>query len=83
MSVPGSSEQSILTALWAGLLGLERLAPHENYWQAFSFLDALDRAHAAGFEVPTRSVTANRTLETLAAAVAAGRALHAGSARRS
>ena len=71
------TEETILAALWAGLLGLERLAPHDNYWQAFSFLDALDRAHAAGVDVPTRDVTANRTLRTLAAAVAGGAAVQA------
>jgi len=69
VSAHDRAEQTILAAFWAGLLGLERLEPHENYWQSFSFLDALDRAHAAGVDVPTRAVTANRTLETLAAAV--------------
>jgi hypothetical protein len=68
------SVQTTLAALWAGLLGLERLMPDERYWQVFSFLDALDGAHAAGLDVPARSVMANRTLATLAAAVAASAA---------
>lgn len=64
--------QLVLSALWAGILGLERVPPEENYWQEFSFLQALDRARGAGVIVPSHDVTANRTLATLAAALAAG-----------
>jgi hypothetical protein len=44
-----------------------------NYSQAFPFLEALARARDAGLPVPGELVTRNRTVETLATALAAAR----------
>ncbi|MGI8624112.1 MAG: hypothetical protein ACR2NB_11665, partial [Solirubrobacteraceae bacterium] len=56
---------------WADELGLERLEGDANYWQAFSFIDALARAREAGVPVPGEDVTRNRTVGTLATALRA------------
>jgi len=66
--------QSAVAALWAEVVGVERLAPEENYWQEFSFLEALARARDQGMPVPGEVVTRNRTIETLEIALEARRA---------
>ncbi|MDP8928720.1 MAG: AMP-binding protein [Actinomycetota bacterium] len=73
--LPGkiSPEQSVLTSLWAEVLGVERVGPEENYWQAFSFLEVLERARKVGLPVAGEQVTRNRTIEMLAADLAARR----------
>jgi len=68
-----SLEASVLSTLWADVLGLERVMPGQSYWHRFSFLEALSRAREAGVPVPTEHVTRNRTIETLTAAVDASR----------
>ena len=74
-------ERSMLSTLWAEVLGLEELSPEENYWQAFSFLEALVRAREAGLPVPLEHVMRNRTLGTLAASLAASRSPTAASSQ--
>lgn len=64
---------TVLGALWAEVLGIEQCLPDDNYWQDFSFLEALARARDAGLRVPGAAVTRNRTLRTLATALAADR----------
>ena len=66
-------EENVLGALWAGELGVDHVGPEANYWQVFSFIDALVVAREAGVAVPHRDVTRNRTLGTLATALSAGR----------
>jgi non-ribosomal peptide synthetase component F len=65
-----SWQRRMLTALWAEVLGLEEVSAQENYWQRFSFLEALARAREAGMPVPSHQVMRNRTLDTLAASLA-------------
>lgn len=71
-----NAAEIVLRDLWAGLRGLDRPSCDETYWQAFSFLRALDRAHDCGVAVASHDVTANRTLAALEAALAAGRVVH-------
>ncbi|HWB71702.1 MAG TPA: AMP-binding protein, partial [Egibacteraceae bacterium] len=68
-----SAEASVLTALWAEVIGVEQVSPGENYWQTFSFLEVLDRARDAGVSVAGKHVTRNRTVQELAADLAADR----------
>jgi len=63
----------ILRSLWGEVVGVERMASAENYWQAFSFIEALGRARDEGLSVPGEHVTSNRTIETLATALDAAR----------
>ncbi|HEX6537646.1 MAG TPA: condensation domain-containing protein [Candidatus Dormibacteraeota bacterium] len=63
--------ETVLGTLWGEVLGIERCLPEDNYWQDFSFLEALARARDAGVRVPGTAVTRNRTLRTLATALAA------------
>ncbi|MDQ3645285.1 MAG: condensation domain-containing protein [Actinomycetota bacterium] len=68
-----SVDESLLSTLWGEVLGVERAAPAESYSQAFSFTRALARAREAGVPVPGEHVARNRTVRTLAAALAARR----------
>jgi len=65
--------QSAVAALWAEVVGAEDVAPEDNYWQEFSFLEALARARDQGMAVPGDVVTRNRTIGTLAIALEAVR----------
>lgn len=68
-----TEEERRLAALWAEVLGLDEVKGEENYWQAFSFLDALSRAAEAGIQVRGEQVTRNRTLAALGTDLAAER----------
>jgi hypothetical protein len=71
---PESPERSVLSATWAAeARAAARPGPDANYWQDFTFPGALVRAREAGLRLPTEHVVRNRTLGTLAAAVAAER----------
>ncbi|HVL99782.1 MAG TPA: AMP-binding protein [Egibacteraceae bacterium] len=63
----------VLTALWADVLGVDEVPADGNYWQRFSFLEVLARAREAGLPVAAAHVTRNRTVDTLAADIAANR----------
>jgi hypothetical protein len=67
------AEGHFLAAEWADVVGVGRIATGENYWQSFSFLEAVDRARGDGLPVDAGWVSRNRTLATLAADVAAAR----------
>ncbi|HWF26708.1 MAG TPA: AMP-binding protein, partial [Solirubrobacteraceae bacterium] len=67
------AQASVLGAAWAAELGADEVTPEANYWQVFSFLDALAGAREAGVAVPGQEVTRNRTLGTLATALSAAR----------
>jgi hypothetical protein len=54
-----------LRAWWAAAGG-GPVGAEANYWQSFSFLDALAAAARAGHRIDPKKVTRNRTLETLA-----------------
>ena len=69
-----TADATLLGALWAEVLGIDRCGPDDNYWQDFSFLEVLAVARDAGVRIPTALVTRNRTLRTLATALAAARA---------
>jgi len=69
----GVDEETLLASLWAEEMGVDRIGREQNYWQAFSFLDTLDRAAAAGVHIGGEQVTRNRTIATLAADIAARR----------
>lgn len=64
---------NILAALWAEILDVEHIPADADYWQAFSFLEALGRARDAGLPVAGHQVTRNRTVAGLAADLAAHR----------
>jgi hypothetical protein len=70
-----------LRAAWAEAEGAE-VDAEANYWQSFSFLDALARVAEAGVPVGGRHVTRNRTVETLAVDLAADLAAEADDRRR-
>ncbi len=69
----GEAEEAILAALWADVVGVDRIAPQENYWQSFSFLDVVSPAAGEDLPIAGEQVTRNRTIATLAADLAAER----------
>ena len=69
---PGTAEETLLTALWAEVVGVDRVDARENYWQAFSFLDVVIGAADAGVTIGRDQVTRNRTVATLAVDLATG-----------
>ncbi|MDQ6783745.1 MAG: condensation domain-containing protein [Actinomycetota bacterium] len=68
---PGGEEARLATA-WARVLRVPEVRAQANYWQRFSFFEALDDARRAGAEVTAEQVARNRTIETLAADIASG-----------
>jgi len=68
-----SSEEAALTSAWAEVLGVEDIDVGANYWQSFSFLEALTRVRETGTDIRPEQVARNRTIETLAADLAASR----------
>ncbi|HEX2193079.1 MAG TPA: condensation domain-containing protein [Acidimicrobiales bacterium] len=70
---PPTPEEALLARLWADALSVEALPVETNYWQRFSFLDAVARAREAGLRVGARQVSRNRTIAGLAADLASGR----------
>jgi hypothetical protein len=69
----GLPEVVFLAALWAEVLGVEKVPADANYWQRFSFLEVVSRARAAGVHLSDEQVTRNRTLATLGADMATQR----------
>ena len=55
-----------LLALWRDAAGQQDVPSSGNYWQIFSFLDALSEARRLGIGVNARAVIRNRTLDSLA-----------------
>ncbi|MDP9020665.1 MAG: condensation domain-containing protein, partial [Actinomycetota bacterium] len=70
-ALPGPAEETVLADAWAQALGVERVTPTGNYWQAFSFLEAAAAVAGAGFPITPRQVARHRTLRTLGVDVAA------------
>lgn len=68
-----SVEPGVFGALWSEAVGVDSVAAEENYWQAFSFVDALTRARREGLPVPGQHVTRNRTIAALATSLEASR----------
>jgi hypothetical protein len=64
---------SLLVGMWGEIAG-RRVEAATPYWQDFSFLQVLAEARAAGVGITDEDVGRARTLEGLAAAVAARRA---------
>lgn len=69
---PATVDEQVLAAEWASVLGVQRVKGDQNYWQQFSFLDLLSPEHLAGAAL-RQHAPRNRTVETLATAVAAER----------
>ena len=65
------AEARLLARAWADELGVEDLPPDANYWQRFSFLEAVARVRDAGVRVGDAQVARNRTITALATDVAA------------
>jgi ABC-2 type transport system ATP-binding protein len=65
-----SGEEARLTTAWARVVRVPEVGVHANYWQRFSFFEALEDARRAGAEVSAEQVARNRTIETLAADMA-------------
>ncbi|HEX8771357.1 MAG TPA: condensation domain-containing protein [Acidimicrobiales bacterium] len=63
--------EAVLSALWAEAGGAGDIEPSRNYWQSFSFLDAVTAARQCGIDAGVRMVTRNRTVEALAVDLAA------------
>ncbi len=79
-SPPGHTEEAgqteeagRLAALWAEALGVDEVEGTANYWQRFSFLDALAQARQAGIDMRDEQVTRNRTVAALGTELAAER----------
>ncbi|HWC11609.1 MAG TPA: AMP-binding protein, partial [Acidimicrobiales bacterium] len=70
---PPTPEERLLSALWADVLGVDAVPVGANYWQEFSFLQAIARAREAGLRIADRQVSRNRTIAGLAADLAARR----------
>ncbi|HYX44205.1 MAG TPA: AMP-binding protein, partial [Acidimicrobiales bacterium] len=68
---PPTPQERLLAGLWADVLGVDALPVEENYWQRFSFLDAVARAREAGVRLDDAQVGRNRTIAALAADLAA------------
>ncbi|MDQ3306233.1 MAG: AMP-binding protein, partial [Actinomycetota bacterium] len=68
---PESPQARLLASLWAEAQGVEHIDVSENYWQSFSFLDAMVLAAEEGMPIGSQEVTRNRVLATLATALAA------------
>ena len=64
----------LLARAWADTLGIDEVPPDANYWQRFSFLDAVARVREAGIRLGDAQVARNRTIVGLATDVAAERA---------
>jgi non-ribosomal peptide synthetase component F len=71
-----SPTETLLRDLWTEAGGEAATGGTGNYWQSFSFLDALAAAAALGVAVDPQQVTRNRTLQTLAADIDAGATAH-------
>jgi ABC-2 type transport system ATP-binding protein len=80
LEAPSASLQKAELAGWAiaeawtrvlGLGGLGRLGTDTNYWQCFSFLEALAQLEEEGIAVHPGQVARNRTILTLASDLAA------------
>ncbi|MGI8776226.1 MAG: AMP-binding protein [Acidimicrobiales bacterium] len=68
----GTAEEAFVAALWAEVVGVDRVDGGENYWQSFPFLDVVTGAVEAGVVVDGHRVARNRTVATLAVDLAAG-----------
>lgn len=66
-----TEQESLLASAWAAQLGLPDLDAGANYWQSFSFLDAVEHARQRGVVITSEQLARNRTLRTLAADLAA------------
>ncbi len=66
---PPDPRAELITSLWAAATS-RAVTPEANYWQDFSFLDALVEARAAGLPITDEQVSRCRTPEMLAAALA-------------
>lgn len=62
---------ALLGAMWGEMAG-RSTDPDQSYWQDFSFLQLLSEARQAGLAISDQDVARSRTLQTLAAAMAAG-----------
>ncbi len=66
-----SEQEALLVSAWAAQLGLPGLDTRANYWQSFSFLDAVAAARQRGLTVTPEQLARHRTVQTLAADLAA------------
>lgn len=69
--VPG--EARLLASAWADARSIDKADQTDNYWQSFSFLDALSEAQGSGVAVSAVQVTRNRTVQALAVDLATQR----------
>ena len=58
--------RATLLALWAEAAGSQPIPSNSNYWQVFSFLDAIAEARRLGIRVDAQAVMRNRTVHSLA-----------------
>lgn len=58
--------RATLLALWTDAAGSQPIPSNGNYWQVFSFLDALTEARRLGIHVDAQAVMRNRTVHSLA-----------------
>ena len=69
--VTAGAVRATLLALWKDASGSRRVPGNGNYWQVFSFLDALAEGRLLGISAPARSVMRNRTVNSLAVDIVA------------
>jgi ABC-2 type transport system ATP-binding protein len=69
-----SADERLLASAWADVLGVAEVDVDTNYWQQFSFAEAVRRAVGQGLPLTPEQVRRNRTLRALAADVTSRRA---------
>jgi hypothetical protein len=70
---PSLPQAELLARAWADELGIDEVPPDANYWQRFSFLEAVARIRDAGIRLGEGQVARNRTIIGLATDLAVGR----------
>lgn len=66
-------DERLLASAWADARGGDDARAEDNYWQSFSFLDALADARESGLAASAEQVARNRTVQALAADVTSER----------
>ena len=78
---PRGGAEAALAAIWAELLGVERVGAHDNFFalggDSILSIQVVSRARRAGLEITPRHLFEHPTVERLAAAAAGGKRVEA------
>jgi hypothetical protein len=69
-SAAPTPQERLVASLWAEAQGGEEVAVTDDYRESFAFIEAMSLAHEDGAGITAQHVMRNRTVETLAAALA-------------